>query len=194
MLRIATHDSVTGENPANILSVLVSPFSKTQTKTIAQQFASGCRVFDIRVKKYKGNWHGAHGLFTTKRTIYDILKQLNQLAKTDKDNPVIINVVYEGNLLKNIKTYEQFTTSANNWMQEFSNIQFGDFITKYPKWQKVLDGNQVSFYPHNINYQQFKPLDFSSWHSLIPIPILWKQFYFKHPVFNEESFTYVDFL
>ena len=147
-------------------------------------------MFDLRVKRHKNEWKCAHGLFITKKTIWDILDELNFLAQTDEENPVIVNITYEGKL----KDKEQFIKLATDVMNIYRNIQFGDFFTKYPKWQKVFDGNQRTFYEPNENYKQYKPLDFSSWHTLIPIPWLWKQFYYKHPTFNEKSFTLVDFL
>ena len=51
MNKIATHDSATGEKGRGFLSFLVTPFAKTQSKTIKEQYDAGCRSFDIRVKK-----------------------------------------------------------------------------------------------------------------------------------------------
>ena len=48
MNKIATHDSATGEKGRGFLSFLVTPFAKTQSKTIKEQYDAGCRSFDIR--------------------------------------------------------------------------------------------------------------------------------------------------
>jgi hypothetical protein len=47
---IATHNSATGEKPANILSWFLIPFCRTQSKTIKEQYEAGCRLFDLRVR------------------------------------------------------------------------------------------------------------------------------------------------
>ena len=56
MKKIATHDSATGEKGKGILSWLITPFAKTQSKTIKEQYESGCRMFDLRVRKKFGEW------------------------------------------------------------------------------------------------------------------------------------------
>ena len=47
-MKIGTHNSVTGEK--GIISFLVTPFSKTQSKTIDEQIEHGCTWFDISVR------------------------------------------------------------------------------------------------------------------------------------------------
>ena len=62
MNKIATHDSATGEKGKGFLSFLVTPFAKTQSKTIKEQYDAGCRSFDIRVREDKdGIIRCAHG-------------------------------------------------------------------------------------------------------------------------------------
>ena len=73
MLKIATHDSATGEKGQGFLSWLITPFAKTQSKTIKEQYDVGCRMFDIRVKLINNEWYCAHGIWRTKRTAEDIL-------------------------------------------------------------------------------------------------------------------------
>ena len=75
MKLIATHDSATGEKGKGILSWLGTPFAKTQSKTIKEQYEAGCRMFDIRVKLIDNEWYCAHGLWRTKRTAYDKLEE-----------------------------------------------------------------------------------------------------------------------
>ena len=43
MYKIATHNSATGEKGSGIISWFGTPFAKTQSKTIAQQYEYGCR-------------------------------------------------------------------------------------------------------------------------------------------------------
>ena len=42
--------------------------------------------------------------------------------------------------------------------------------------------------------QGFLPLGGRSWHTYLPIPWLWKRIYNDAPLFNNEYYTYVDFL
>ena len=77
MKKIATHDSATGEKGEGFLSWLLTPFAKTQSKTIKEQYDAGSRMFDLRVKLINFEIKCAHGLWHTKRTAYSILKEIN---------------------------------------------------------------------------------------------------------------------
>ena len=77
-VKIATHNSATGEKGRGFLSFLVTPFAKTQSKTIKEQYDTGCRSFDIRVRKDKdGVFRCAHGLWMSKRSATEILSEVN---------------------------------------------------------------------------------------------------------------------
>ena len=196
MLKIASHDSVTGEESANFLSKLCIPFVRTQSKTLIEQWLDNTRLFDIRIVKHKGQWYGAHGLWRTKRTITSLLSDLNGCASIDTKNPTYVNIVYEGTINDKVDLIEldDYISFAKYCMSTYTNIQFGDFFSKYPHWNNIYPGNLVDDLGENPDYIQYKKLDFSSWHTLIPIPILWKQFYFKHPKYIEEGFAYADFV
>ena len=60
-MKIATHDSATGEKGKGLLSIIGTPFARTQSKTIEEQYVAECRMFDIRVKLIKGSFKCAHG-------------------------------------------------------------------------------------------------------------------------------------
>lgn len=187
-LKIGTHDSITGEKGRGLLSFLVTPFSKTQGKTLQQQYDAGCRLFDLRVRKDKnGTWRGAHGLWTSKMDMYSILSTLN--CMTDS---VTITITYEG---KDPDT--DFLQQYYTWKRFFTNIRFGYCAVKYGKDSDgvkckydILDYGDV-----RVNAKQaFLPLDGRSWHTYIPIPWLWKKIYHNKPEFNTEYYQYVDFL
>ena len=76
MLKIGTHDSATGEKGV-WWSLPLSPFAKTQKKTIREQYDAGCRLFDLRIKKVKKKWRMCHGWWFTKRTAESIFEELN---------------------------------------------------------------------------------------------------------------------
>jgi hypothetical protein len=189
MKKIATHDSATGEKPKNFLSFIFSPFAKTQTKTIKEQYEYGCRMFDIRVKYVNNEWHCAHGLWYSKRTALDILEEINNFEET-----CYVTITYEGNK-DNIFVYTEFIKYIE---KHFNHFVLGGVAIKYGEkanlFKVVYD--YIQPYPKNWppSKQGFKALDGKTWHILIPIPYLWKKIYYNKPQFEENVFTYVDFL
>lgn len=179
MNKIATHDSVTSEESWWLTKPLTI-FAKTQDKTISEQLAYGCRFFDIRVRKTHRGWICAHGLWETKKTADEILSEINKYE-------TYCNITYEG------FGCDSFVDQVNEWEKKYPNIKFVYVSIKYSKWFKweileqrhTVDGGAVDCF--------FK-LDWSSWHTLLPIPKLWKKIYGPHPIFNEYFFQFVDFL
>ncbi len=118
MKRMATHNSATGEKGKGLISWLVTPFSKTQSKTISEQYEYGCRSFDIRIKKVNKTWHCAHGIWTSKRTFVSIIEEINSfpfrcdVSVTDEgrvdNNDEIISLFNE---LTSISTGESYLSS-----------------------------------------------------------------------------------
>ena len=190
MLKIATHNSGTGEKPGNILSWFMIPFARTQSKTIREQIEAGCTLFDIRVKKCGDNMKCAHGVFVTKRTAESILNEINALATTT----IYVALTYEGTLKGEIEKIE-FVNWVNKMKNLFPNITWCEVCVKYTDsgisvdWLRLIDSEvrlkSESYFTH---------LDGSSWHTFLPIPWLWNKIYTKNHTFNEEFHTYVDFL
>ena len=174
-MRIGTHDSVTGERGKGIISFLVTPFSKTQSKTIDEQIEHGCTWFDIRVRKKKDKWICAHGLWKCKTDIEDILSKINAIKGCAR-------ITYEG------WDEQDFLNKVEEWHIKYPNIKLETINVKYPGW-RVL-----KVYNHIPCQDKFIHLDFSSWHTLLPIPWLWKKIYYNKVEFNNEIYTVVDFL
>lgn len=185
-MKIATHDSATGEKGKGVLSWIGMPFAKTQSKTIKEQYEAGCRMFDIRVKLVKGEWRCAHGLWVSKRTAEDIIKEIDSYG-------CYMALTYEGGA----KHKQQFINFAEKMQAECPNIKWGGIAIKYGEGSHLL---KVKYeYIHHAKYwpvckQGFLPLNGSSWHILLPIPWLWKRIYNDVPEFSNKYFTYVDFL
>ena len=190
MALIATHDSATGEKPKNILSYLFIPFARTQSKNIREQYYEGCRMFDIRVRRCGDKWHCAHGLFLTKRTFEDIIEEINAFPF-----PCHVSVTYEGRL-KTSQELASFIAYMKQIEALYTNILWGACCVKYADGNVTVDWTEVIPAKHSCPpcEQAFLPLDGRRWQTFIPIPWLWKQFYFKHVDFNEEVFKFVDFL
>lgn len=189
MLKIATHDSVTGEKSRGFLSKLIVPFAKTQSKTIAEQYKAGCRSFDIRVKKVKGEWLCAHGLWKAKRPFADII---NEIALFE--DRCQVSITYEGKAEYNEELLELIRKCKCN----YRHIIWGYIAVKYGKDSNgvvvkydIIDPGQKGYEGGD---QGFVPLDGRSWHTFIPIPWLWNKLFTTPHKFNEERFTFVDFL
>lgn len=190
MLKIATHDSATGEK-GNWWSWLFIPFAKTQTKTIKEQYDAGCRDFDIRIRKVCGKWKCAHGLWVTSRTAEDIIKEINNF--TDKCS---VMITYEGGYKDN----DLFISYVQKLKSLYTHIGYGRVAVKYGKdstgvkvkYDYILDADKD--WRDAPAVQGFLPLDGRSWHIYLPIPWLWDRIYKRPHVFNEEYYVCVDFL
>lgn len=191
MIKIATHDSATGERGHGFLSWLATPFAKTQSKTIAEQYAAGCRSFDIRVRPARGrrkSYVCAHGLWESDRSADDILGMIDRFPDRCQ-----VCLTYEGTS-ENIEDFRQFATNLRHWYQW---IIWGSACCKYDK-RASARVDYVSVLSAEVGYsggvQGFLPLDGRSWHTYLPIPWLWDRLYKRPHKFNEERFTFVDFL
>lgn len=189
MKRMATHNSATGEKGKGLISWLVTPFSRTQSKTIAEQYVAGCRSFDLRIKKVEDNWHCAHGIWTSKRTFVSIIEEINSFpCRCD------VSLTYEGRVDNNDEIISLFNLIRGT----YKHINWGELSVKYGKdakgvrvkYDKVIDAQPE----YRWGRQGFLPLDGYSWHTYIPIPWLWDMIYTRPHVFNEDVFTFVDFL
>ena len=188
MLKIATHDSATGEKGKGLLSLIGTPFARTQGKTIKEQYEAGCRMFDIRLKLIKGEWRCAHGLWQSKRLAFDILNEINSF----KDKCYVL-LTYEGTS----KRKTEFVDFVEKIKSTFKHITWGSIAIKYGEGSHLLKVSYDYLY-HPSKWpscvSRFLPLNGSTWHILLPIPWLWKKIYYNNPVFNEDFYTYVDFL
>lgn len=192
-LKIATHDSASGEKPKNLLSWLVIPFARTQSKTIREQFVAGCTNFDIRVKEVGDEWYCAHGIFKTKRTAEDILNEIS-LCAIERNIYVHVSITYEGKGTNN----DKFLEKVHFWKSTYSNIYWGGIAVKYGDGSNLTKIKYTYLESAEPGYeggvQGFLPLDGRTWHIYLPIPWLWDMIYKRPHVFNEKQYIYVDFL
>lgn len=194
MLKIATHNSATGETPYNLLSWLVIPFARTQSKTIIEQFECGCRVFDIRIKYKNNKLYSGHGLFTTKKSLSSILLELNTLAILN-NSKIYVLLTYENRIIKENKLSLLIKT-IKQYQQKYNNLNFGDVSIKYGKNKLFVDYSVIIKAKDTMvpTRQGFLPLNGKTWQTYLPIPWLWKKLYYNKPKFDENIYTFVDFL
>lgn len=183
-MKIATHNSGTGEKGRSLLSFLSIPFSKCQTKSIIEQWESGVRLFDFRVRSKNDKYVFAHGLWESASYVEDVLKELNNYTAFHNGPSTYVMVTYEGEL----EDISLFVRQVNSWFEQLSGIVLTEISVKKPKWRTLVRYSKVTYERH------FKVLDFSSWHTYIPIPWLWKKIYYNKVLFNSKMFRMVDFI
>lgn len=200
-IKIATHDSATGENGYGFISWLFTPFARTQSKTIKEQIEAGCRLFDIRIRKTKRGWICCHGTWETKKTLDEILTEINNVEDDVYcditfeddfvDNPVTKTTFYTllgKYFIHTDTTQKEFNDKIDEIINTYSHIKFCQINVKFPEWKCIRRPNSVP------TQSKFKSLGGQSWHIIIPIPWLWKKIYFNKPEFSDKYYTYVDFL
>ena len=177
MNKIATHNSATGEKGKGFLSLLVAPFSKCQSKTIKEQYEAGCRYFDIRYKwsANRFSWVCAHGLWESEKELYYVLKEIN-----DFGDCYVLMTCESGEPLMDI--------GMDGLIKTFTKIKFTSFNVKHPEWEVVRSIHPMA------HFNAYKILNWDTWHTLLPIPWLWKKFYHDKPHFDNKVFSFVDFL
>lgn len=180
-MKIATHDSATGEK-SWWLTIPLIPFARTQSKSIQQQLDNGCRYFDIRVRKTFRGWICAHGLWESKKSADDILSEINAVGS-------YCNITYEG------WGHKDYEDKVDEWIEKYHNIKFVNINIKYTegikmKWKTL----KLINYVYGGAKDCFFKLDFRSWHTFLPIPWLWKKIYGPKVVFNDYYYQFVDFL
>lgn len=189
MIKIATHDSATGERGQGFLSWLTTPFAKTQSKSIKEQYEAGCRMFDIRIRRVGDEWLCAHGCWHTERTAEDIISEIDKFA-----DECYVVLTLEGDYGQ-VYLFSGFVAHLKTF---YKHILWGGVAVKYGKGSHLLKVKYDYLEPYPAdwpaNRQGFLPLDGKTWHILLPIPWLWKKVYNDEPKWEEEVYTFVDFL
>lgn len=183
MLKIATHNSGTGEEASNFLSWLITPFAKCQSKTIRDQLVAGCTYLDLRVNK---NLILSHGIWHSSVNLEKALGIVERYSDYH-EVPINIMITYEGRL----KDEEEnpFIEKILEIVKNYPHLNLTCINKKKPVWKLIYTG------PNYIGTKcGFVNLDGSTWHTLLPIPWLWKKIYHDNPEFNEEEYLMVDFL
>ena len=189
MVKIATHDSGTGEKSKNFLHRLFEPFAKTQTKTIEEQFNSGARYFDLRVDK---DFDICHGLWKAEKNLFEILSDLEYLACVKKTK-----MYYTLTVERNFKDIESFINQLVNIISHYPNIECICINRKKPKWTTVHSFLKISLKPYYVSVptpQEYLTFSFKNWQRYIPIPKVLNKLYKRKYKFNENYFVMVDFL
>ena len=168
-IKIATHNSGTGESSNKFIDKLLVPFSRCQSKTIKEQYELGVRLFDLRVNKRNKL---AHGLWESSMCIDHVLDYLNS-----QDDDVYVLLTMEGN-------YDEVLHRKFCQLKDrYTNIKYVAFCHKKPQWTTISIFNHVDW---------IKDFSSNTWRKWIPIPWLWSKL-MKHEE-SEDVFVMRDFV
>lgn len=95
-MKIGSHNSMTFARPRRWWGWAMVPFARCQRKNLKQQFYSGCRCFDLRLRfdKRTGSPYFCHGLFEVDAAVWGSLVRLNTLARLNRTT-VYVRLVLE---------------------------------------------------------------------------------------------------
>ena len=165
---LASHNSGTGENPSNLFAKLFSWIAKCQDKCLIDQYMSGVRFFDIRLKEYYGEYTIYHGLARYDMTFNNFLKSLNELRNNlGHTDDCIIMVTYEGEM----EDYDEypFYFYIKSFFDLYPTVKLGNVSVKKPEWKTIFSS------PYHPNYIQNYP-KIVGWKMLFPFPKIWNLF------------------
>lgn len=183
--KFGSHNSMTGFEGDGFVSKLVTLFSRCQEGTLVDQYKNGCIYFDIRyINDGKGKLVGAHGLWKTKTSIKHALLDLNDAAIIDNKKVYILISKERGDVTsEEIDIIDELSTL-------YSNVIILDLCQKHPEWRCIKHYNTM---PYKAVHK-FITLDWSSIHTLLPIPILWRNIYRYDFDYDKENINVVDFV
>ena len=124
-------------------------------------------VREIAYGALRENW--------SKRSFESVLAQLSSYSNA------AARVWYEGNAPTG------FVAQVEAWKRDYPGLDIVEAGSREP-WRSLKVWRKL---PQKHDYLG---LDFSTWHTYLPIPWLWKKIYHDRPRFNSESYTVVDFL
>lgn len=185
--KIGSHDSATGESGDGLLSWLLTPFARCQSKTIREQWEAGCRLFDLRARTDEaGILRLAHGLWVAKRSLASILEELDQIAYED----CWIGLTWEGR--SESEEEDKMWIDLASYMLEgrTRNLKLAWIAVKKPVWRTLKIG---SGYPGHV--QVFHGISPEHWWTmLLPVPRFWKQVWTYKKDVPAEKFVVDDFI
>lgn len=186
-MKLATHDSATGERSKNLLHSLFSIFAKTQTKTIKEQYEVGVRYFDLRVDK---RLDLCHGLWKANKNLVDILSELKEYAT----EPVYITITIERRYSEQVyrDILDQIDTLLGYYCKDIITV----YIAKKKPWEVLVYYTKVPVVAGYLSVptpKQYLTLPFKDWRRYIPIPKYLKKITPNTEV-GENTFLMVDFV
>ncbi len=177
---LGTHNSATGEQPADLPSLLGAPIARCQTKTIAEQLEAGVRLFDLRVKPYRHatrnniyyplekiqNCTLGHGMCDYNINLGEAVKTINSFGK-ENDRQMYVLVTFEGKLQDQ---HESFVGDVVRFVTPHKWVTLLEVNVKRPKWAQLWR-NKRSVVTYTSDFPKMQ-----GWRNLAPFPALWHKF------------------
>lgn len=164
-MKIATHNSATGERSKNLLHALFTPFSKCQDKTIREQYDAGVRYFDLRVDK---DLVLCHGLWKANKTLIDIL---TEIGRFEEEVYITVTIERKYSTKVNIGLCERICKAVN--LRSRGKAKLVYIAQKKPKWN-ILHAYRsapiVKNYLSVPTLKEYLTLVHKDWRRYIPIP------------------------
>jgi len=183
-----THNSCTGEKGKGLLSKLITPFAKCQSKTISEQIIEGVTYFDLRIAYDKhDNLIICHGLWKCKKSLNDVVNRIDLYARRI-EHKVYVRFMYE----KRFKSEAQ-KLKFIEWFNKF-NFRTKFIVTEVWFKKPYL----VKYYTNKkaVPYEEAfvgLPVVKGRWEWLLPIPYLWYKIKGKVK-FDKDKYKLIDFI
>ncbi len=182
MVKLATHNSGTGEPSKNWVHRLFTPFVKCQDKTIEEQLEAGVRYFDFRVNK---DLMLCHGLWVSKTSLDKALQILNEYPEI-----TYYRVVFERQNANHL-----IDLILQNTVHKYKRTRLVEVIEKKPVWNTRVVYRNIPIKKAFLSVPTFKEYITFSVKPLkrcIPIPRILNKFV-KYEL-DDEKFTMIDFV
>ena len=180
MKKLGAHNAVTGES-GSFFSIFITPFACCQRKTLLEQYRSGVRLFDIRLKRHNDTLYCYHGIWRTSSSAQDVLRPLLE----NINDTTYFELTFEGSNPSENDIY--VIKKLADWIRSVSSNAIVTRINRKTPWEAI-----ETFYPLEYSGDGVGFLGIHGWRCLLPIPWLWSRFF--KPRFSDDKFTYVDFV
>ena len=159
--RLASHDSMSHARPEKWWMRPFHFIARCQSRGIAEQYAAGARMFDLRVKWTSRGWRFAHGYMTFRGDVNETLRQLDGMPE-----PVYVRIILEYN--RKPKDIEEITSrfmrDFGEKRTEYPNITFFEYRRKYD-WEQVFSDEGM---PAPEIYQAVSSMTWRVWDDWFP--------------------------
>ena len=188
-MKIATHNSATGEGSKNFLHLLFSPFAKCQDKTVREQYDCGVRYFDLRVDK---DLVLCHGLWKSDKTLATLLREMKGYV----DDTTYITVTIEREYGED--EYKRLLNTIRNIvnLHKGEHLKLVYIAKKKPMWDVLNEYRSVACVSGYLSVptpRQYLTLYYSDWRRYIPVPRVLKRIT-PCKEYNDRFFVMVDFV
>ena len=185
-MKLATHNSATGERSKNLLHSFFSIFAKCQDKTIREQYEAGVRYFDLRVDK---DLNLCHGLWKANKNLADMM---TEMAKFEEEVYVSVCIEREYSWKVYDDLCEKIRKTINLRAKGKAKLVY--IARKKPEWSTLVAYRSVKVMKNYLSVptpKEYLTLAHKDWRRYIPIPRVLKKI---TPIVEYDGFVMRDFV